>query len=67
MAKRTINDPQDTTQKAEDWATQTSPKIRGELRYSWRAIGFCSIRGTRVSHESGKKDGIAITTNGTYT
>lgn len=29
MAKRTINDPQDTTQKAEDWATQTSPKIRG--------------------------------------
>jgi hypothetical protein len=31
MAKRTINDPQDTTQKAEDWATQTENLFRWEL------------------------------------
>jgi len=44
MAKRTINDIQNTTQKTKDWATQTPLKARV---VSGRMSNPCSTSGTR--------------------
>ena len=45
--KRTNNDLQNTTQKAEKRARQPPLKIGGELSYSGRVISSCSTSGTR--------------------
>jgi hypothetical protein len=72
--KRTNNDLQNTTQKTQDWTTQTPLKTGDELWCSGRVSSSWSACGIRrvtlvtnlvIRHEWGK-DHIVITTNGTY-
>jgi len=46
--KGTNNDLQNTTQKAEDWETQTPSKTGNEPWCSGRVCSSCSTTGTRM-------------------